>query len=489
MGLYAHQVIGRDRLVASKALLLGDEMRLGKTVQVVTAAEELYRRGLLDRVLVVAPAPARAVWADPDPAIGQVAKFAEEPTRVLEFKSGRMREWNRGEGKVPLQWIVTNYELVRVQKRLDTLLQGTDSRTALVFDESIALANYRSKQTRAAKKLRQKAGFAWLLNGTPSGDSPEAIFGQFFVLDDRVLGRYITHFRAAYAVMNPYGYKVNGRPVTIDRWVNLDHLAKLTAPYILRRTMDQVFDLPPKLDPVVREVVLSRETWAKYKSMKQEALVWLDTNRAATAFQAGVKALRLGQITSGILGGIEDVEGARISDVEFIGREKLDSVINMVDERIAQDPNWKGLLWTRFRPEAERLERELAKGRITTRLLVGSQAKDVREEAVRLLNPDRAPKGPAALVGTEATGKYAFNFAASADVSYVSNEWSLIIRDQSEARVLGSAQDRSVLYTDVCAVGPNGEKTVDHVVVRGLRDKRTLASMTADEWLAALEEE
>ena len=130
------------------------------------------------------------------------------------------------------------------------------------------------------------------------------------------------------------------------------------------------------------------------------------------------------------------------------------------------------------------------KSRVPFDLLVGGQKKDVRERALRLLNPDHAqPDRPAVLVGTEATGKYAFNFAAAADVSYVSNDWSLLTRDQSEARVLGSRQTRSVLYTDFCAVGPNGEKTIDHLVIAALRAKRSLSHMTVAEWTAALEDE
>jgi len=89
--LFDHQVVGRDRLVAERALLLGDEMRLGKTVQVIAAAEVLFQRGDLDRVLVVAPAQARAVWCDSDPAIGQIAKFATVPSLVTEWKTGKRR--------------------------------------------------------------------------------------------------------------------------------------------------------------------------------------------------------------------------------------------------------------------------------------------------------------------------------------------------------------------------------------------------------------
>jgi len=493
--LYAHQVVGRERLASSRALLLGDEMRLGKTAQVIAAAEQLYRLGDLDSVMVIAPAQARAVWADPDPAIGQVAKFSRVPTTVWEYKAGKSHGWVVGEsdaiGGRLLNYTVTNYELARRPKRLQKLAESANSRTALVLDESIAVANFSSAQSRACQKLARACGWTWLLNGTPAGDSPAALFGQFLVLDPSVLGRFVTHFRAQYAVMNPYIKGPRGNLVSVAKWVNLELLGKKTAPMILRRTMAEVFDLPPKLDPIVREVRLGKTSWKIYKDMKTECLAWLAENRLATASMAGVKSMRLAQITSGYVGGVEDIEGNTIEGAEEIGTEKLDAVLAYVQQRLVEDPRWKGLLWTRFRPEALRLALELSRAswRIPFDLLIGGQPKRERDRALRLLNPATAPKGPAVLVGTEATGKYAFNFASAADVVYISNEWSLLTRDQSEARVLGKGQTRSVLYTDFCAVGPGGERTIDHLVIAALRAKRSLAHMTAAEWTVALEAE
>jgi len=501
--LFDHQVVGRDRLVAERALLLGDEMRLGKTAQVIAAAEVLYKRGDVDRVLVIAPAQARAVWCDPDPAIGQVAKFAGVASRVTEFKTGKHRVWCNYDTTecLPLgrslEYVVTNYELARRKERMPWLLERTGPRTALVLDESIAVANFSSIQSRACQRLARECGWVWLLNGTPAGDAPTALFGQFLVLDPSVLGKFISHFRAQYAVMNPFIKGARGNLVVVSKWVNLPQLGRKTAPFILRRTMDEVFDLPPKLDPVVREVKLTPKTWKIYRDMKTECLVWLSENKLATASMAGIKSMRLAQITSGYLGGVEEIDGTKIEGAEEIGREKLDAILEMIKLRLEDDPNWKGLIWTRFRPEAERLatfvgmiSQPKRSSRLPFDLLVGGQKKMIRERALRLLNPDHSrPDRPACLIGTEATGKYAFNFAAAADVIYVSNDWSLLTRDQSEARVLGSRQTRSVLYTDVCAVGPKGERTIDHLVIAALRAKRSLAHMTVAEWTAALEAE
>jgi hypothetical protein len=43
-----------------------------------------------------------------------------------------------------------------------------------------------------------------------------------------------------------------------------------------------------------------------------------------------------------------------------------------------------------------------------------------------------------------------------------------------------------VLYVDVIAVGPNGERTVDHHVVASLRKKQDVSDMTARAWKQVL---
>jgi uncharacterized membrane protein len=112
---------------------------------------------------------------------------------------------------------------------------------------------------------------------------------------------------------------------------------------------------------------------------------------------------------------------------------------------------------------------------------------DARDAVKALLYPKTAPDAAVVVVGTARTGGFALNLAAASTIMYVSNDWSRVVREQSGARILGPDQRYPAAYFDVVAEGPDGQKTVDHVVLKALRDKKNVASLTAVEWRNTLE--
>jgi len=106
------------------------------------------------------------------------------------------------------------------------------------------------------------------------------------------------------------------------------------------------------------------------------------------------------------------------------------------------------------------------------------------------MHPDSPSyEGPAALVGTLGTGSMGLNLAGAHEVIYLSNSWSLMTRLQSEDRPIGPGQTQAVSYHDVVAVGPRGQRTVDHETVAALRAKDNLARWTREKWIRLLREE
>jgi SNF2 family DNA or RNA helicase len=267
--------------------------------------------------------------------------------------------------------------------------------------------------------------------------------------------------------------------------LNLEDLYDRTKPYILRRTLDDVFDLPPALDPVTLEVPLEPETWSIYKDMRDNAIMRLESGEVVTAAQAGVLVMRLAQITSGQVGGVEGHE-----EQVALGHEKLQAVMSWHEARIQEDRNFRVIYWCRFRLEAERLAEALGlrmpSGSV--RLLYGGQTPEERSEAIALLGPGCIDR-PAALVGIAKTGGLGLDLSGASTTFYVSNDYSLMTREQSAARVLGPNQKRPCAYYDLVATGPNGQKTVDHAVLKALREKDDLASFGAARWAAVLKEE
>jgi hypothetical protein len=544
---FPHQVEGVERIVARVepergriypgCFALFDEPGAGKSKQVVDAAEELHAQGLIDHVIVVAQAPGRDVWYDPD--LGEVAANAWEGSRfrIILYHS-RCREWSRGDirgedsnrngdnsGRGYLTWVVTNYEYLRLRdsagefRNLGPLMRIASSRTMLVLDESSMVSNHRALQTRACMRLRRECGWVVLLNGTPEsgvGVGPEAeeetgsagcLYAQAALLDPRILGyRTWWQFRANHAVLGGWRNK------QIVGWRNVERIQQRMAPYVLRRPKPA---LPEKLPPTILTVPLSPRSWQLYRQMRDDAVAWLSDQTVSFTRQAGVRVMRLAQLTSGFLGGVAEQVPCRACEAtggtleepcgecggagtdmqdrppQEVGDEKLRLVLGWVGQRLRERPTMKALVWVRFRPELARLVagiRELHSS-VDVGELWGDQPRDDRLRTLRLLKPGLAPAGPVVVVGTPATGSMALDFAAGDSVLWASHGTSLRERIQADDRVHRPGQTQRVWYGDVLATGPDGQRTVDHILVRALRRKQRAAEWTCAAWMAALREE
>lgn len=544
---FAHQRVGVEAIISHPFFGLFDEMGAGKSKQTIDAACAMYVDGTIDRLIIVAPACVKSVWYDPDLSELKKHLWADIPAIVQEQSSTR-RSWNHGPEEINgtkvvnrFQVIVTNYEKVRTGKTwLNALLKCCTQKTLLVLDEANAVKNWSSLQTGACRQLRKKCGRILLLTGTPLANSPLDMFSLGNLMSPDILQcPYITYFRARYEVqvpvkrhngtvmLTPYG-----KPIMQNAgWSNLDDLAKRFAPHVLRRLKSETLDLPAKLPPVVITVPLST-SWPAYKQMRDELVIWLTEHSVATAQTAAVKVMRLSQITSGFVGGVEDAnigddngrvcsqerewdfaagsedghpsgvvetdspgtpEAQRVGSVENVqgvGREKLDAFLDWIALRLDEDPNLKLLVQCRFRPEIARLVAELRAKYPSMDVgeIVGGQKKQDRTNALHLMDPRTTPAGPAAVVMSSA-GSLGLNLTASHTVARLSRDYSLWLWLQGEDRVHRPGQVSPVSYTDFVARGPKGQKTVDQIVLEALMAKQDIATQTAAGWRAKLTEE
>jgi len=260
---------------------------------------------------------------------------------------------------------------------------------------------------------------------------------------------------------------------------NLEDLQQRLKPHTLRREKKDCLDLPEKLDPVIHTVTLTPESWRLYKEMREHAIVQLASGDVSIAKQAVVKLIRLSQLTSGHVGGVGEKP-------QETGSEKIDALVAWLTERLEEDPTYKLVVWSQFRADVARLAEALKPLPIEIGLLWGQTSTGEREHALRLLHPQTAPKGAAVVLGTPQTGAFGITLAAAPNVIYLSNSYSLNIRQQSEDRNHRPGQTRAVSYFDFIAEGPRGQRTIDHLVLKALRKKKSLADWTASAWLEAL---
>lgn len=500
---FKHQIAGVEKLVSSPIVGLFDTMGLGKTKQIIDAAMFLACAGIIDRVIIICPASVRNVWFDPE--LGELQKhlWIGVSCLITEYHS-KLRKWEWFPQPNPqVRWVITNYDFIRSKDRLAVLLKLCNQKTLLVLDESSAVKSWKALQTQSCKALRQRCGRVALLNGTPIANNPGDLYSQADIMHPTILGcKSYYHFRARYALMGGWQGKV------IVGWRDLPDLQNKLKPYVLRRLKEDCIDLPPKLDSVIHTVPLDQPTWKTYKAMRDDMVAWLTETTVSAAQQAIVKAIRLSQITSGFIGGLEQQadflleEGEEVPDwmkvepretfqpLQFIGQEKINFLLELFAELLEADPHLKLLVWCRFRPEVQRLYEMLSKipglklGRIW-----GGQKRFEREEAIRLLDPRTMPPEPVVVIGTPASGSMGLNLTGAHTVVYLSNDYSLKTRLQSEDRVHRPGQIHSVSYFDIIASGPEGQKTIDHAIIKALKNKEDIANWTTSAWIQALKEE
>lgn len=536
--------------------LIASEMRTGKSKIVVDAAQFMFDAGIIDTMIVVAPAPVRDVWADK--ALGELAKhlWLNLPTTVTEYHA-RIRTWVHGteHSNAPrFDVYVTNFEFLRSEARLAPLLAHCGPKTLLVLDESSFVKNWQAQQTKACVRLRRACGRVVLLNGTPIFYSPMDLFAQGNLLDRSVLDcPYVTHFKARYAIQEAvlgYGGKALTGPrgqviQRISGWTNLEDLQRRFARCTVRRLQKDCLDLPPKLDSVVLTATLTPETWRAYKDMRDELCVWLKNGHVAMSATAAMRVMRLAQITSGFLGGIEgsNIEslgeglfddlgrtlgadrekadgdrdnaqrqgdredlgrdhrqasiddlhdrGQSLAKVQEIGREKLDVLLWFIEKRLEEDPNLHLVAWGRFRAEIFRAHDEVARRfpQFETAVVLGGQKRAERLRALALLKPETSPAGPVFVAGIEGTGSFGLDMTASHTCVTIASGYSPGRSQQTLDRVYGPGQQHPIAYYDVVAVGPKGQHTIDHAIVAARRAGEDVATWTAAAWVKALKEE
>jgi hypothetical protein len=530
---FSHQVEDAETAIAHPYFFITSEMRTGKTKIVIDAAQHMFRLGMIDRVLVVAPAPVRNVWFDQ--TIGEINKHGWRtiPALVTEFHS-KTRRWDSGTFSATkfeqLQWMITNFEFLRSKNRVNQLLPFCTHKTLMVIDESSFVKTYDTQQTKAVLQLRRACGRVIMLNGTPISQSPLDLFSQGNILHPSILEcKYITEYKSRYAIMEPV-LGPGGKPLTGPRghgikkivgWraEGLLDLQRRFAPCTVRRLQVECLDLPLKLDPITLTATMTPQLWKIYKSMRDDMVVWLKDDHVSVAAQATTKVMRLAQITSGIIGGvapsyIDDVVTDAVDDIfigddervmvdapmvpadagpltEEIGREKLDVLLWFLAQRLEVDPLLHVVIWSRFRPEMFRALEEIQRTfpQMRTGYIAG-QKKSERMEAMQLLHPETSPKDvPVAVVGIVGTGAYGLDFSAAALSINLSYVYSLGKHLQGQDRIYGPMQTKPCAYYNIVAVGPSGQKTIDHAIVAARQNNEDIANWTQAAWIKALSEE
>ncbi len=177
------------------AILL--QMGLGKSVITLTAMQELFRRGEIQKALVIAPLRvARDTWPE------EIRKWDHLKGLTFSVAIGTAAERRSALAASP-QITLINRE--NVPWLVETLGKRFDY-DMVVIDELSSFKNWEAKRFRALMKVRPLVKRIVGLTGTPSPNGYMDLFAEYRVLDlGERLGRFIGRYREAYFTPDRWG--------------------------------------------------------------------------------------------------------------------------------------------------------------------------------------------------------------------------------------------------------------------------------------------
>jgi SNF2 family DNA or RNA helicase len=470
---WTHQNQAMRVMSGHDAFALLMEMRTGKTKVILDEFGQDEAQGLIENLLIVAPAGVYRTWEV------DAAKHLSDDLR-RRVKIGRWESDASPEAKRQLtdsmkrkgpKILLMNVEALSTVDAAKMLcgLFLTQGPTTMVIDESTTIKNPSAKRTKFCLRAGRVAKKRRILSGMPTPQSPLDVYSQFDFLDPKIIG-YSSYyqFRNRYAMIVPKPFGPGGRMIdTITGYQNLEELRAKLQPHNYRVKLADCYDLPEKMY-LRRDVELTQEQKIAYQEMQAFATTVLENTERVTATIVLTQLLRLHQI---LAGHTRSDNGVLIDIPENKTREVL---------AILQEHSGKAIIWAAYdadiRKIAEKITGVYGPGSVAR--FWGGNA-DTREAEEKAFKTD--PKCRF-MVATASAGGRGRTWDVADLMIYYSNTFSLEHRMQSEERAQMVGKVDRVAYFDLITLN-----TVEEKIVRALRDKMNLSdAITGDnyrEWI------
>lgn len=440
---YQHQIEDTETLIARPYFALLNEMGTGKSKTVKDACLHLYANGDIETVIIICPKTVISSWVkthlvDQDNVNSHHYKPLYKYITTISFHT--------------LTWIVINYEQLRNAQSLKYIqLVLEKKKTCLILDESQKIANYKAKITKSVLKISHLAKRKYILSGTPIRKNPLDYYTQFKFLHEGILPfKTYFGFRNRYAQMG--GFKINGIPVQVVGFRDLDNLRSLVDPHMIHRTKEECLDLPEQTY-VEYEIEMNADQRKVYLDMEEHAIAIINNDMIAAPVKI-TQILKLREITAGFLKDQEEYYSFDNNKIQVIKdvMEAKDCIV----------------IFCIFHKEIDEIAKSLSKKRYG--IIAGNISGKLREEYIEQF---QSKKLDAMIVQVEAGGVGIDLFAADTAI-YLSNAYNWDSRHQSESRIHRIGQTRKCTYIDVLAT-IDGKPTIDHDIKMIIKKKKSFA--------------
>jgi len=264
--LLPYQPEAVDRMCERKKMLVAYDLGLGKTVLTIAAIERLMdAQKILEPGLIICLSSLKYQW------FNQIEKFTNGSSRALVIDGTpkkRAEQYSeafswRTSG---VDYIILNYEqIVNDWNFVQKLPRGF-----VVLDEATAIKSFRSKRSKAVKKLNN-ADYRFALTGTPiENGKPEELYSIMQFVDASVLGRFDI-FDSAFIVRNSWG--------AVQNYRNLKTLHEKMKEAAVRKSQKDPDVAPYLPDTIHKEpikIVMDRKAGILYKRIANDLVSDLD---------------------------------------------------------------------------------------------------------------------------------------------------------------------------------------------------------------------
>jgi SNF2 family DNA or RNA helicase len=440
-GLRSYQQRGYDWMnllaEAGGSVCLADDMGLGKTLQAICFICNRLHHVSGGKHLIVAPASLVYNWQQ------EFEKFAPGVSTAIYHGAARNAAvFENGEVNV----IITSYGTMRQ----DIEAVSAHFFDVIVLDESHHIKNPTTLISRAAIALKAQTRIA--LSGTPVMNGTQDLYAQMNFLLPGLLGSR-EFFRKEYAI-----------PIEQQRDVEkAKKLQRLIAPFVLRRTKEQVAkDLPDKVESVLW-CEMGQDQRVAYESIREQI-------RSSVLLEIEHNGLQKGKMS--ILAGLTKLRQL-CNSAELVKGEDLfcyDSIKTevLLEELCQIIPAHRALIFSQFTSMLDLLERDLQKAGIPYQRLDGSTAIKERQELVNRFQ-DENTEVKVFLLSLKA-GNAGLTLTAADYVFLFDPWWNVAVENQAIDRTHRIGQHQQVFaYRMIC------KGTIEEKIMRMQQQKKKIA--------------
>ena len=433
------------------------EMGCGKTLTAIAIAGAAYEKGEIEKVLVVAPTSVCSVWPK---EFSDYANFKYKVNVLLGDKKKRLQELEalKNFPFKALKVAVINYESTWREGLFEALVDWKPD--LVIADESQRIKTHDAEQSKAMHQIGDVAKYKLILSGTPVQNDAIDLFSQYRFLDPTIFGWNYYAFRNRYAIMGGFNRK------QIVGYKDLDLLIQKEHSIAYRVTKDEALDLPEQTF-LTRYIQLAGKEKQLYDKIKKDSFAELENGGMITAPTVLTKLLRLQQFTGGF---IQADDGTK---PELVFKGKLNALEDILEDYVIGEGK-KLVIFCRFRPEIDLIQKLLEKKKIQYRSIYGDIKIDDRGPIVADFQKIPEIKVFLAQIDTAGLG---ITLTAADTCVYYSVNFNYAAYSQSLARIHRIGQKNRCVYIHLTV-----EHSIDETILKALAKKEDLAKTVVDDW-------